>query len=421
MTTRNIRVTIALTLGLMFAQCGDKPTPVPTPTPTPTTGTPTVSLTSTGSVLQTGASAYGTINPANNTVSLKAYFSTSPNPNETSTQVQMGTVSGNTDQAISVALPNLVPNTLYYVKILLTYSKNNASTQIWSNELSFTTLTSTTAPNAGVTSVNVVNATTIAIEGTVSSDGGSPITGRSFTISWLNDMTSQTDSEVITNPTVNGNTFTYTKTNCIPGTVVSVKSKVSNAVGSAESASAQATTPGYHVGQLVLNGAAVVYKITSSDYIHFKAMSMENIMPNAGAGDPAHNIPAGYSWYDYVGSAHVLCGAQSATDGRVNTTTIMNVITGASVARSVYTYTSGGKVTSGTFYLPARDEMVEMMQIGKTIAKVTGTLTGDPVNNMYWTSTEGTTALYAYKVSLSASSFTDVKSGYGFGRGCFVQ
>lgn len=359
-------------LVILFTACGKKDVIVPTPTPlapTPIT-IATITTMAANNVNDVLASSGGNITNNGGAAITESgiCYATTANPSITNTIVSN---SGGGNSFVSI-LTGLNPSTFYYVRA---YAKNSIGIG-YGNEVTFTTL----APAATLATVTtndvVINSNTSAtFSGSVVNNGGATITSTSLVISWNNEVTGTATQSVT------GTTFT--KVDCIPGTIYTVKFQATNSAGTATGMNKTGATTGYHVGQDL--GYAIVYKtVNNTNNCYFA--SKVNLF--SGVGNTT--IAAGIAWQLYLNGSFTLCNALSSTNGKDNTLLIVNSISSGSVARVAHEYTANGLVLSNTFWCPAKDEMVELLQVIQTIniPNFSNTFNGDPTWGRYWSSTE---------------------------------
>ena len=146
-------------------------------------------------------------------------WDTSPNP----TTAGSHTIDGAGMGTFVSNLTGLTGGTLYYVRA---YATNSIGTS-YGNELTFTTLT---LPTVTTTTVTNIAQTTATSGGTVSSDGGSPVTARG--VCWSTSPNPTTSDSHTTDGTGTG-TFVSNLTGLTGGTLYYVRAYATNSVGTA--------------------------------------------------------------------------------------------------------------------------------------------------------------------------------------------
>jgi hypothetical protein len=383
---------------LCFVACGKKDSITPTPAPNPTpVNIATVTTSFATSVTDVTAISGGNItNNGGATVTESGIcYATTTNPTITNTTIVSGTPIGSFASNIS----SLAPSTLYYVRA---YAKNSIGIA-YGNELTFTTLAPAATIATVVTNDIIINSNTSAtFSGSVTSNGGAPITTTSLVISWNNEVTGAGMQ------TVSGTTFT--KVDCIPGTIYTVKFQATNSAGIANGVNKTGATTGYHIWQDL--GYATVYKtVNNANNCYF--FGKVDLGSGVGTG-----IAAGYAWFNSSVGVISNFGGNSLTNGKTNTLNIIANLATASVARTANNYTANGAVPSGTFWCPSNDELVEVLQSIQTtnVPGVSNTFTGDPSWGRYWSSSEYPNSVFAHYATRSGTivqSGTDPKGGGG--------
>ena len=148
-------------------------------------------------------------------------WGTSHNPTTSGTHQNSGTGNG----AFMVNMTNLMPGTTYYVRA---YAINSAGTA-YGDEVQFTTLQEATLPSVITNQVSNIQQTSATGSGTVTSDGGAPVTERG--ICWSTEQ----------NPDINGShaeassggmgSFTVEMTNLTPNQIYYVRAYAKNSAG----------------------------------------------------------------------------------------------------------------------------------------------------------------------------------------------
>ncbi len=139
---------------------------------TPVATLPTITTTSITSIAQTTALSGGNVSSDGGaTVTVRGIcWNTSANPGITGNHTTDGSGLG----VFVSTMTGLIPTTIYYVRA---YATNSAGT-VYGNEINFTTSNSISIPTITTSSINSITQTTALSGGTISSDGGAPVTGR---------------------------------------------------------------------------------------------------------------------------------------------------------------------------------------------------------------------------------------------------
>jgi hypothetical protein len=381
---------------LCFAACGKKDSIIPTPVPTPTPVTiATVTTSFATSITDLTAISGGNItNNGGATVTESGIcYATTTNPTITNNKIVSGTPIG----IFASNIASLTPNTLYYVRA---YAKNSIGIA-YGPEITFTTQPPAVTLANVVTNNVIINSNTSAtFSGSIIS-GGTTITGMSLVITWNNEVTGAGSQTVV------GSSFT--KADCIPGTMYTVKFQATNSAGIAYGINKTGTTTGYHIGQDL--GYGIVYKtVSNADHCYFASKI------NLFTGINLDIASANAAWY--AGSGISNFGGNSLTNGKSNTQNIIANLPGGSVARTAHEYTANGLVPVGTFWCPALDEIFELLQVTQstTIPGFTNTFDGDALFHRYWSSSEypnSSFAYYARRSGMIVASGNDPKGGGG--------
>jgi uncharacterized protein (TIGR02145 family) len=148
-------------------------------------------------------------------------WSNSPNPTITSSKV----IEGNGKGSFSTTLPNLAPNTTYYIRAFAT---NEVGTG-YGSEIKVTTFTGTAVPTVTTIPISDITSTTAKSGGIVTGDCGSVVTARG--VVW---STSPNPTISLTTKTTNGSgigSFTSGLTGLTPNTTYYVKAYATNEFG----------------------------------------------------------------------------------------------------------------------------------------------------------------------------------------------
>ena len=181
--------------------------------------TPIVTTTAVTNITQTTATSGGNVtSDGGATITVRGVcWSISPNPTTAASHTTDGSGTG-----IFVSnITGLSGGTFYYVRA---YATNSAGTS-YGNELTFTTATFPTVTTAEVTSITQTTATS---GGTVTSDGGNPVTARG--VCWSTSPTPTTAGSHTTDGSGTG-TFVSNLTNLTGATSYYIRAYATNSVG----------------------------------------------------------------------------------------------------------------------------------------------------------------------------------------------
>jgi uncharacterized protein (TIGR02145 family) len=148
-------------------------------------------------------------------------WSTSPNPTITSSKV----IEGNGKGSFSTTLPNLAPNTTYYIRAFAT---NEVGTG-YGSEIKVTTFTGTAIPTLTTIPISDITSTTVKSGGIVTGDCGSVVTARG--VVW---STNTNPTISLTTKTSNGTgtgSFSTSLSGLSPNTTYYVRAYATNSAG----------------------------------------------------------------------------------------------------------------------------------------------------------------------------------------------
>jgi uncharacterized protein (TIGR02145 family) len=148
-------------------------------------------------------------------------YAKTPNLTTDSTKTDLGTPSGN--GGFTSQLKNLEAGTLYYIKAYISDGKETA----YGKEISFTT-TAAVLPTITTIAVTFITTTTATSGGTVSSDGGAPVTMRG--VCWSTTTGSSTANSKTTDGTGTGN-YSSSISGLTPGITYYVRAYATNSAG----------------------------------------------------------------------------------------------------------------------------------------------------------------------------------------------
>lgn len=334
----------------------------------------TLTTTAISGLLPNAAASGGTINVggAQNISARGVCWSTSTGPTiALTTKTNNGTGTG----VFTSSITGLLGSTTYYVRAYAT----NAGGTAYGNEISFTTPAPILA-TLTTTAISNIAVTTASSGGTITDDGGAPITTRG--VCW----------SLVTGPTTADNIFANgTGTGAFPGTLSPltsnttyyVRAYATNSAGTAygnELSFTTCTTPIYTIGQAV--GGGIVFYVDCSGQHGLIAATADQGSAMWGCSGTTFNTSPNYG------------------TGAANTAAILAGCATRPIAASLASSYTGGGFTD--WYLPSSAEMVLMMN-QRTVLGLGYALT-------YITSTDnGSTTVascYYYTGSVYATSAT---------------
>jgi len=183
---------------------------------------PTVTTNTVTDITQTSATSGGNVTSDGGSPATArgVCWSTSSNPTTTDNHTTDGSGTG----TFISYLTGLTPNTLYYVRA---YGTNNVGTG-YGNEVAFTTGQNITSPIVITASVTDIAQTTATSGGTITSDGGAPVTARG--VCW-SISSNPTIADSYTNDGTGTGTFTSYLTGLTPNTLYYVRAYATNSIG----------------------------------------------------------------------------------------------------------------------------------------------------------------------------------------------
>ncbi len=184
------------------------------------------------------------------------------------------TADGKGSGSYSSSITGLTPNTKYYIRA---YATNSAGTA-YGNEVSSTT-TALVIPVLTTVAISEITYTTATSGGTITSDGGAPITVKG--ICWA-ALASPTTSDNKTSDGAGSNNFTSYLSGLTPGTTYYVRSYATNSVGTA-----------YGNEQVFTATALGVPAVTTEEVgsvTYTTAASGGNVTANGGASVTARGV-----------------------------------------------------------------------------------------------------------------------------------
>jgi uncharacterized protein (TIGR02145 family) len=208
--SKELLVLVCLILGIVIIDSCKKDVSLPVLTTTNPTNITINSVTSGGSITSSGGA---------DVTARGVCYGTSTNPTISGTHTSDNKGSGTFTSSIT----GLTPDTKYYIRAFATNSAGTA----YGNEVSFTT-TALVAPT--VTTAEVTNITLTGAEsgGTITTDGGAPITAKG--VCW-SATANPTTADSKTSDGTGSTAFTSTLSELTPGTTYYVRAYATNSVG----------------------------------------------------------------------------------------------------------------------------------------------------------------------------------------------
>lgn len=389
---------------LFLASCG-KDHVNPNPTPGPTKNPPTVSNLVLSNATQTSFTVNVSFGGGGATSKTLYYDTVSPCHGK----------NGRAITELPETISGLVSGKTYYVCVEAVNADGSNK-----QEGNITTLPATPPtvilPVVSIGTISAITNTNQTVSGSVTSNGNGTLSGVWFIRECTHEINGYKKDSVLIGTAVQS--YTYTWTDCIPGLGYTYKISAKNSAGTAYSTTVSGSTTGFHVGQELYSGSAVVYK-TWNNGNNKRFCPKTDTTSGVGTTGPS----TGLAWDGLAPNHPNITGATSMSDGKSNTAAIMNAISGGSIARACFNYTAGGKIPVGTLWCPSADELVELKIAAQSIPSLMNTFTGGSTWHSYWTSTQKTAAAGAsfeanvYKVSAGGiTAALDVKNTGANGR-----
>lgn len=294
------------------------------------------------------------------TISAGLCWSTITNPTVADTK----TIDAGSAGAFSSSIINLTGNTTYYVRA---YATNSVGT-VYGNEISFTTLPPV-IPSVVTTLASSIQGFSASSGGTISTDGGAPVTARG--ICW-STSTSPTTADSKTSNGSGIGTFTSSMTGLSLGTTYYVRSYATNSVGTAYGNEISFTTnASLSIGD-TYQGGIIAYFFVSGDTRYVAGETHGLIVAPTNQSSSAR-------WYNGSYTTTAATGSIIGT-GSSNTTKIITSQgnTGTYAAKLCKDYRGGGY---SDWFLPSKDELNKIYLNRTAIGSGLGTST-------FWTSSE---------------------------------
>lgn len=299
-------------------------------------------------------------------------YSTSPNPTISNSITFNSGASGSYSSTLSM----LQGNTTYYVRAYAT----NALGTLYGNEISFTTLPPVVPVISATTAASSINSTSAVSGGTISSDGGAPVTARGVVVSSVHVPTLA--DTVTSNGTGNG-TFSSSITGLTLGVTYYVRAYATNTAGTSYGETISFTTA-LGVGDSYQGG--IIYYLFRNGDPCYVAGEVHGLIAATS------NLSTSARWYN-VASTSTGATATALCTGLSNSNAIIATYgnIGTFAAKLCRDYT-GGSYTD--WYLPSKDELYKMFQ-NKSV------LSG--LSSIHWTSTEFSSST-AYRMSMTTGT-----------------
>ncbi|MFH0843212.1 MAG: fibrobacter succinogenes major paralogous domain-containing protein [Bacteroidota bacterium] len=306
------------------------------------------------------------------------YWATTPNVSASDSKTTLGAPAGT--GGFTSQLEDLAAGTLYYIKA---YASNGPET-VFGAEISFTTVAAS-VPTLTTTAIGSITATTATSGGTISSEGGAPVTAKG--VCW-STASGPTIANSITSDGTGSGIFTSSITGLTRGTLYYVRAFATNSAGTGYG-NELSFTSGYLPPTLT---TSEITDITSTF-----ATGGGNISDDGGAAVTV----SGVCWSTVTGPT---TSDNITTDG-TGTGTFTSTLTGLDPGLTYYVRayatnsagtTYGNEVTFNTDAVLPSLTTAAVSEITTTTAKSGGNITDDggadvTARGVCWSSTSGST------------------------------
>ncbi|MGV4413231.1 hypothetical protein [Chryseobacterium sp. T1] len=336
-----------------------------------------ISIISINNVTQSSANIYANISDdGGSTISERGVCYSTYNNNPTVNDSKINSGSGIGSFAMSIS--NLSSGVTYYIRA---YAKSLAGIS-YSNVTSFKTLSSTIPVGLSTIVVSNISSNGATFYGSLTNNGGAPITNQGFVYSSTNTL--PTTSNSVVNASNGLTSFNASVSNLEPNTKYYVRSFASNIAGTAYGNVLSFTTSNLTIGQS-FQGGVVAYIFQPGDSGYVSGQVHGFIIPSS-------RPISSFAWG--CNSSSVPTSTAFGT-GNQNTNTIYSYCGSSSAAGYVYNYTSGG---FSDWFLPSVTEL-EKIYYNKYALSLS-------LAN-YWTSSQASTTT-AYVTNFSNGTTSSI-------------